>query len=110
MVSAEWLADITGTDVTYDLPRPGLAGRGVGVALPGHTIEFVSPTGEGPMTEFLAGGGERIHSLSYAVADLAAARAHLDSVGVATLAGSVDAAVLLHPDATEGARFELTAG
>jgi hypothetical protein len=107
--SAEWLADLTGADVGPLLDRPGLGARGVAVALPGHTVELVSPTGDGPMADFLADGGERIHALSYRVRDLDAARAHLASLGVATRPGSVEGSLHLDPAHTQGARFELTA-
>jgi hypothetical protein len=108
-VSAEWLADLTGTDVTYERARPGLGARAAGVALAGHTIEFVSPVGTGPIEAFLASGGERIYGLSYQVADLEGARAHLAKAGVAVSAGSHEACLEIDPAVTQGARFELTA-
>jgi hypothetical protein len=108
MESADWLTGITGVDVGYDRPRAVVGGRGVGVPLPGHTIEFIEPAGDGAIQQLVAERGERIHSLSYTVKDLDAAREHLRSIGVATEPGTVERSLHIDPAVTQGALFELT--
>jgi catechol 2,3-dioxygenase-like lactoylglutathione lyase family enzyme len=108
--AAEWLADLTATDVSYDEPRPGVSGRAVGVALPGHVIEFFGPTGEGPTQDLLASRGERIHSVTFDVKDIDAALAFLSEQGIGTRPGTADGRVFLDEGSTAGSLFELASG
>jgi len=105
--AATWLATVTGSAVSYDQPRPGLAARAVGVELPGHCIEFVEPSGDGVMAAFVEARGERIHSISFPVRHLDGALAYLEGAGVGVIAGSSEEARYLDPASTCGGLIEL---
>jgi hypothetical protein len=107
--SADWLAELTGTErgAERELPRAG--GRGVAVDLPGHTIEFVQPVGAGELADAAAEGGPRILSVAFGVVDLAAATTHLHDQATSTLAGLEEGSIRLDPVATHGAVVELVA-
>jgi len=108
--AAEWLAELTGTDVSYDEVRPDIAGRAVGVGLPGHVLEFLGPDGNGQTQDMLSAHGGRIHSVAFAVKDLDGAVQYLDSKGVATTRGTEDGRVFLDTASTAGSVFELVPG
>ncbi len=104
--AARWLASLTGREVDYDERRPQLVGRAVGVHLAGHSIEFVEPEAEGPLSRFLEARGERIHSVSLPVRDLSSALGHLEDMGVGVLPGQ-DGSRFIDPVATCGGLVEL---
>jgi hypothetical protein len=107
LAAAEWLADLTGTNVSYDEPRSGAGGRAAGVALADHVIEFIGAVGNGPIGEFLERQGERMHSVAFDVKDIAAASAFLSDQGIATSNGSGPGRIYIDPAVTSGSLIEL---
>jgi len=80
--------------------------------LGGKKVELVTPhaPGEGGVGRFLAKRGEGYHHLSFSVADLAAARAHLEANGLRILGLSEEGSwkhFYIHPADTFGALIQV---
>ena len=75
----------------------------------GGFIEVVAPTDDdGPVARALDGRGEGIHTISFAVDDLAATTAAMKEAG-AQLIGEGGPQVFVHPKSTHGVLLQLTA-
>lgn len=75
----------------------------------GGFIEVVAPTdADGPVARALDGRGEGIHTISFAVDDLAATTAAMKEAG-AQLIGEGGPQVFVHPKSTHGVLLQLTA-
>ena len=75
----------------------------------GGFIEVVAPTdANGPVARALDGRGEGIHTISFAVDDLAATTAAMKEAG-AQLIGEGGPQVFVHPKSTHGVLLQLTA-
>ena len=75
----------------------------------GGFIEVVAPTdADGPVARALDGRGEGIHTISFAVDDLAATAAAMKEAG-AQLIGEGGPQVFVHPKSTHGVLLQLTA-
>ena len=75
----------------------------------GGFIEVVAPTdAEGPVARALDSRGEGIHTIAFAVDDLAATTAAMKEAG-AQLIGEGGPQVFVHPKSTHGVLLQLTA-
>ena len=105
--------DVLGAVVSEPQALPEHGVSVVFVELPNTKVELLSPLGEGsPIAAFLARTGGGTHHICYEVADLAAARAHLESSGLRMLGEPRVGAhgkpvIFLHPKDFGGTLIEL---
>jgi catechol 2,3-dioxygenase-like lactoylglutathione lyase family enzyme len=88
--AASWLTELTGQPVASERRLDHLDARAVRVDFHDHAIEFAEPDGDGPMAEFVASNGARIHAVCFRAAGVGG-----------------DDVVVLDPIRTQGARIEL---
>ena len=105
--AARWLASLTGREVDYDERRPQLVGRAVGVHLAGHSIKFVEPEAEGPLSRFLEARGERIRSVSLSGSRPFLPRSGTSRTWVSGCSPGQDGSRFIDPVATCGGLVEL---
>jgi catechol 2,3-dioxygenase-like lactoylglutathione lyase family enzyme len=97
-----------GATVIYEEPRPAVAARAVGLTLGDTVAELLSPTGPGPIEQYLARYGDGIRSTVFAVRDLDRARRYFDDRGVALHPGDAPGAVAIAPEDNLGLLFEFS--
>jgi catechol 2,3-dioxygenase-like lactoylglutathione lyase family enzyme len=94
--------------VVYDVARPAVAARAVGLQVADVVVELLTPTGAGPIQAHLRDHGQGIHSTVFAVRDLAQARRYFTERGVGLEPGARPEAFAIPAQANLGVIFEFS--
>jgi catechol 2,3-dioxygenase-like lactoylglutathione lyase family enzyme len=105
--AGEFFTELVGNaEVRYRRSSQRLGADIVGVATAGIVIEFLSPTGPGPIASFLQRYRPQQRSITLAVESLERAGAHLAAAGVATIPGDDDDRFAIDPDHNYGVLYQ----
>jgi catechol 2,3-dioxygenase-like lactoylglutathione lyase family enzyme len=106
--AVETLQRLTGAAVVDQVARPHAVATGTQLLLGDAIFEVLTPTGDGPVADYLARYGERIRSTVFRVADLATVEAHLERQGFTLEPGDADDARAIAPEQNKHLLFEFT--
>jgi len=101
-----FLQSFLGARPTYETERPGLAARGVGVAIADAVCELLTPTGDGALRRDMMRSGQGIHSTVYGVKSVGATREYLESEGLRVIDGTAPGSIAVDPRDNLGILFE----
>lgn len=90
----------------YEVDRPAIGARAIGLQVADDVCELVSPSGGGRLLDDMLRTGQGIRSTVYAVRDVAAARAYLEGRGLRVIPGTAPGAIAVDPRDNLGILFE----
>jgi catechol 2,3-dioxygenase-like lactoylglutathione lyase family enzyme len=88
---------LTGGEVTYRAQRPAVGAQAVGLDM-GIPVELISPTGHGPIQDYIDRYGHRIWATTFAVRDLDATAAYFGSRGIELVPGDAPGTLMVPPE------------
>ncbi|WP_081665155.1 VOC family protein [Mycobacterium sp. UM_CSW] len=107
--AAQFLADFFGAMIVYKESRKSLSATIIGMLLADTTIELISPTGEGAISEHLHRYGDGIRSTVFEVADLERTHAHFKAIGIDLVDGDGPSTLAIEPRDNLGVMMEFCA-
>ena len=90
----------------YEEERPDIAAHAIGLQVSDCIVELLTPTGAGELDGHLRRFGDGIRSVVFAVRNIAAARAQLESMGLTVKQGSRPGALAISAAQNQGLIFE----
>jgi hypothetical protein len=102
------LQDLAGVPRISEVTRNPGAARGVSVEVGDMVWEFLEPTGDGPVADYLEKYGERIRSSVFRTTDLAKVEKHLTQQGFDLIPGDADGALAIDPSQNKNLLMEFT--
>jgi catechol 2,3-dioxygenase-like lactoylglutathione lyase family enzyme len=103
-----FMKSFVGAEPVYEAPRPAVAGRAVGLHLGDAGLEFLTPTGDGPLAQHLHRMGDGIRSTVFQVRDIERAKGYFAERGVGLVPGDADGAWAVPAKLNRGVMFEFT--
>jgi hypothetical protein len=101
---------IEGTDVVYQEDRPKLNATAIGLQLgeSGYTLELLSPTAPGAISEFIDKNKVRIRTATFQVDSLDALQKHFADHGITLVEGDRDGTLATDPKDNLGVMMQFT--
>jgi catechol 2,3-dioxygenase-like lactoylglutathione lyase family enzyme len=96
--AARFWCELTGGTVTYRAHRQTVAATALGLDI-GIPIELITPTGPGPIEEYIDRYGPRIWAITFTVRDLGATATYFASRGIELAAGDSLDSMMVPPQA-----------
>lgn len=90
----------------YREDRPGISANAVGIRLGNVVVDFLAPTGDGPVRNFIDRYGERIRAMIFTVKDMDAVRAFFGSRNIPLVGGDSPNSVAIVPDQNLGVLYQ----
>ncbi len=90
----------------YEIDRPGLGARAVGLKIADVTVELQTPTGEGELARHLYRYGDGIRSTVFGVRNVGEAERYLADRGLPCVPGSAPGTIAVPAEANLGLIFE----
>jgi hypothetical protein len=104
-----FLAGLVGAEPLYEVDRPAIGGRAVGLWIADHVIELVEPSGKtGAVAAYIERYGPRLRATQFRVLDLGRAEQHLSSRGLRLIPGDFDRTVAIDPADNYGVNWQFT--
>jgi catechol 2,3-dioxygenase-like lactoylglutathione lyase family enzyme len=100
--------ELAGVPQIGEVTRRPAAARGVSVQVGDAVWEFLEPTGDGPVADYLERYGERIRSTVFRTKDISKVQNHLSAQGFDLIQGDADGAVAIDPAQNKNLLFEFT--
>jgi catechol 2,3-dioxygenase-like lactoylglutathione lyase family enzyme len=97
-----------GAKIVYDVARPAVAARAVGLQIADVVMELLTPVGSGTIQAYLRDHGQGIFSTVFAVRDIEQARRYFTERGVALEPGTAPEAFAIPAKANLGVIFEFS--
>lgn len=101
-----FLQDFLSAEVLYEVGRPALAARAVGLKVADGVIELQAPEGPGELQRHLYRFGQGIRSTVFQVRDIAGAGRFLAGRGLETVPGAMESSLTVPASANLGVIFE----
>lgn len=108
--TASFYADLCGATLEYHAERPTVAARSIGLRLGDIIVDFIAPTGPGPINAFVDKFGSQIRSMIFEVQDMQAVRRFFSERGVPIVSGDMEHSIAIVPDQNLGVLFQFEAG
>lgn len=108
--TARFYEDFCGATLEYRAERPTVAGRSIGLRLGDITVDFVAPTGPGPISAFVERFGSQIRSMIFEVQDMQSVRRFFSERGVPIIGGDMEHSIAIVPDQNLGVLFQFEGG
>jgi catechol 2,3-dioxygenase-like lactoylglutathione lyase family enzyme len=104
----EFYADLCGAERRYVEDRPSAGAKAVGLEMDaaGMVVEFLTPTGEGPVKAFLERHDDRIRAMIFEVSDVAAVHRYFAAKEIALIPGDSPGGVAVDPRQNLGCIYE----
>jgi catechol 2,3-dioxygenase-like lactoylglutathione lyase family enzyme len=106
--AVRFLRSLLGAEVTYETPRPAVAGRAVGLQVADATIELLTPVGDGELERHLRRYGDGVRSTVFATRDVEQARRYFTQRGVELTVGAAPGDFAIPAAANLGLIFEFS--
>jgi catechol 2,3-dioxygenase-like lactoylglutathione lyase family enzyme len=106
--AVEFYADLCGAKERYVEDRPSAGAKAVGLEMDaaGMIVDFLTPTGDGPVNAFLERYDDRIRAMVFEVADIEAVRRYFRTKGIALISGDSPGALAVDPRQNLGCLYE----
>jgi hypothetical protein len=104
--ASTFLQGFLSAEVVYEVERPALSARAIGLKVADGVIELQAPDGPGELQRHLYRYGEGIRSTVFAVRNIAATARFLGQRGVEAVPGSMEASLTVPAAANLGVIFE----
>ena len=104
--TAEFFRNCCGSTVQYEEDRPQIAAKAIGVQLADVVVDFLTPTGAGPIRSFIDQYDERIRSMIFQVKNIDAVRRYFEDKKVPLVSGDVPNSVAIVPDQNLGVLYQ----
>lgn len=89
---------VTDAEVVYDEARPKLNAHAIGVKMDGYTVEFLSPTGDGEIANFLERKRQRIRTATFLVESTDQLQKHFANHGITLREGDAPDTLMVAPE------------
>lgn len=99
---------VAGCKEEYREERPKIGGVAVGVHFGRETIEFISPTGDGPISEYIDKYREQIRGITFKVEDLGTVEKHLKASGLTAIEGDAPGTLAISPEQNYGVLYQFS--
>jgi catechol 2,3-dioxygenase-like lactoylglutathione lyase family enzyme len=104
-----FFASLVGTDPIYEVDRPAVGGRGVGLWVTDHILELVGATdADGTIESFMNRYNARMRSIQFHVEDLDRAAEYLESRQLRIVPGDFEGAIAIDPADNFGVLWQFT--
>ena len=90
----------------YEVDRPELGARAVGLEVADGVVELLTPTGPGQLQSDMYRSGEGIRSTQFSVRDTEQTRRHFTDRGVSLIPGTTPGSIAVAPEENCGLLFE----
>jgi hypothetical protein len=104
--TAAFYEEFCGATLRYREDRPAVAARAIGLQIGDIVVDFLAPTGSGPISEFVDRYGGRIRSMIFEVKDLDSVRRYFDERKIALTAGDAQNSIAIVADQNHGVRYQ----
>jgi hypothetical protein len=95
-----------GADIQNEEYRPRIAAQALTLRMGNIVVDFLAPTGDGPIRSFLDRYGQRIRALIFGVRDMDNVRRYFDGKMVPLVCGDTTGSVALSPDQNLGVLYQ----
>ena len=103
---ADFFARLCSSTVQTKENRPDIAGQVLTLTMADIDVDFIAPTGNGPIRSYVDRYGEKIRALIFRVRDVNAVRSYFADRNVALVAGDVPGSVAILPDQNLGVLYQ----
>jgi catechol 2,3-dioxygenase-like lactoylglutathione lyase family enzyme len=97
---------LRGTTVTHREPRPHIGGQAIGITFGDTIMEFLSPTGDGVIAEYLARYRNQQRGITLAVRSLDGVRQDLQGHGLELIEGDIPGSIAIAPAQNYGVLYQ----
>lgn len=97
---------ISDAQVVYDEARPKLNAKAIGVKMGGYTVEFLSPTGDGDVADFLEKKRQRIRTATFLVDSFDQLQKHFADHGITLREGDAPDTLMVAPEDNLGCQMQ----
>jgi len=101
-----FFTDFAGATVSSEAVRPKTASRAVSLTLAETTVDIVTPTGDGPLQQYLLRHGDGICSTIFSVRDIQQATDYFAERDILTTPGDTEGSIAIPPERNRGILFE----
>jgi catechol 2,3-dioxygenase-like lactoylglutathione lyase family enzyme len=107
--AVDFLVDLVGAEPLYEVDRPLVGGRAVGLQVADHVVEIIGATDpDARVGAYLAAVGARLRSIRFTVRDLSSVERHLASKGIGTVPGDFEGSLAIDPADNYGVLWQFT--
>jgi len=104
--SAEAMERICRGKLVYQEDRPGISATAVGIEMGNVVVDFLAPSGAGPVQSFIDRYGERIRAMIFTVKDMDAVRSFFAAKNIPLIGGDRPNSVAIVPDQNLGVLYQ----
>lgn len=105
----DFLESFLGAKTLYDVDRPAIGGRAIGLRIADVVVDLLTPTSEGQLDRHLRRYGDGIRSTVFGVRDIDQAQRFLTERGLSIVPGSAPGTIAVAPEDNLGVIFEFAA-
>ena len=107
--ATSFFVDLVGAEPIYDVDRPAIGARTVGLWIADHVLELAQPTDDGgAVGTYMTRFGPRLRSIQFRVRDVAQARAYLEDKGLRVVPADPAGAIAIDPRDNYGVLWEFS--
>jgi hypothetical protein len=108
VAGARFLQSLLEAESVYEVERPDLAARAVGLRIADVVVELLTPSGDGPLRREMQLVGQGIRSTVFKVRDIDQARQYFVGRGLQLIPGTAPGSFAIPPAANLGILFEFS--
>ena len=106
--ASAFLQSFLAAEPVYEVDRPALGARAIGLQVADAVIELQAPSGAGELRQYLGRHGQGIRSTVFGARDIDQTRRRIVDQGLAVIAGSAEGRLAVPAEANLGLMFEFS--